>query len=189
MRPKVLRAMIPDVDKALELRGTRVTLRGLTEHDLEFVRQLRNLPENRRQFFFQGEIGAEAQKAWYAKYAADPTDLNVIVFREGTRIGTMALYRLDAVNRSAEYGRVLLAAEAHGYGFAGEAALLLLRYGFKKLGLHRIFLEVFSDNDAAIRVYRQLGFHEEGVRRDAFMQDGSWRRVVCMSMLEKESPE
>ncbi len=50
--------------------------------------------------------------------------------------------------------------------------------------VHKIELEVFPDNEAAIGLYRSLGFEEEGLRRDHYRrEDGSLRSALIMARL------
>jgi putative acetyltransferase len=49
---------------------------------------------------------------------------------------------------------------------------------------HKIELEVFPDNEAAISLYREMGFEREGVRRDHYRRlDGSLRSALIMARL------
>lgn len=49
---------------------------------------------------------------------------------------------------------------------------------------HKIELEVFDDNEAAIGLYRGMGFEQEGVRRSHYRRrDGSLRSAVIMARL------
>ena len=49
---------------------------------------------------------------------------------------------------------------------------------------HKIELEVFPDNEAAIALYREFGFEQEGLRRDHWRrEDGSLRSALIMARL------
>jgi RimJ/RimL family protein N-acetyltransferase len=50
--------------------------------------------------------------------------------------------------------------------------------------VHKVELEVFPENGAAIALYRQLGFEEEGLRRAHYRRrDGSLRSALIMARL------
>jgi RimJ/RimL family protein N-acetyltransferase len=74
-----------------------------------------------------------------------------------------------------------------GRGYGTEAIRLILDYGFKTFGLHRIELLVVDFNKRAQAVYRKLGFVEEGMLREARLVDGCWRDVYLMAILEPNS--
>jgi putative acetyltransferase len=49
---------------------------------------------------------------------------------------------------------------------------------------HKIELEVFPENEAAIELYKQMGFEEEGLRREHYRRrDGSLRSALIMARL------
>jgi RimJ/RimL family protein N-acetyltransferase len=50
--------------------------------------------------------------------------------------------------------------------------------------VHKIELEVFPENEAAIALYRSFGFEQEGLRRDHYRrEDGSLRSALLMARL------
>lgn len=50
--------------------------------------------------------------------------------------------------------------------------------------VHKVELEVFPENEAAIELYRRMGFEEEGLRRDHYRRaDGSLRSALIMARL------
>lgn len=50
-------------------------------------------------------------------------------------------------------------------------------------GIHRMELEVFEKNEAAIRLYEKLGFVEEGRRREAIKTPGGYEDIIWMGKL------
>jgi putative acetyltransferase len=53
----------------------------------------------------------------------------------------------------------------------------------KWLNLTRLELEVYSDNDAAIRLYEQFGFEREGLLRQHAFRDGRYVDSIMMGRL------
>lgn len=50
--------------------------------------------------------------------------------------------------------------------------------------VHKIELEVFPENEAAVALYKSVGFEEEGLRRDHYRRrDGSLRSALIMARL------
>lgn len=78
-------------------------------------------------------------------------------------LGTVSLRRFLR-DRRAELG-YWLGADAWGSGFATEAADAMIDFGFRELGLERIYAQVLEGNDASCRVLDKLGMMNEGVRR------------------------
>ena len=67
-------------------------------------------------------------------------------------------------HRRAELG-YWLAQGQWGRGLAAEAASALVDWGFRELGLARIYAQYLADNRASGRVLEKLGMLREGVRR------------------------
>lgn len=81
---------------------------------------------------------------------------------------------------------VVLAAPFRGQGYGKEVVNWVLDWGFVRGGLHRIGLGVFGYNGKALKMYRSLGFTEEGRDREAVMFERQWWDVVNFGMLESE---
>ena len=111
----------------------------------------------------------------------------VIALREGDRcIGTLGCHNIDWRSRVAEMGIVIGRRELLGKGHGTEATRLFLRFCFRELNLHRVFLRVFDFNERAIRSYLKCGFVEEGRLREAFFRNGEYHDVIVMGVLEDE---
>ena len=71
-------------------------------------------------------------------------------------------------------------------GYGTDAMRLLVAYGFRELGLHRVQLGVLSNNARAIRCYEKVGFIREVVKRAEVFRDGQRRDVYYMGLLRAE---
>lgn len=105
--------------------------------------------------------------------------------REDEYLGTISLKNISLLNASAEYA-VSTRKCAHGKGIAGEATRLILKKGFEELQLHRIYLNVLSDNIRAIKFYEKVGFRYEGEFVECLNVRGNWKSLKWYGMLERE---
>lgn len=142
--------------------GPRVRLRPLAEADLPLTLAWRNRDSIRRWFVHSETLTWEQHEAWFQRYRERDDDF-VFVIEETAPlcrpIGQISLYRIDWRTRWAEYGRIMIGEPAaHGGGLAGQASVALLDFAFREWNLRTIELEVFADNERAIRVYLRCGF-------------------------------
>ncbi len=98
-------------------------------------------------------------------------------------IGTAGFTRFDFPHNSGEIGYVLNP-DFHGRGYGTEAARRVIRFGFERLGLHRIEAKFMRGNDASLHVMEKLGMSLEGYRRDGMLVKGTYRTIGICSILE-----
>lgn len=67
-------------------------------------------------------------------------------------------------------------------GIGAEATKLIIQYGFKELGLHKIFLRVLSNNTRAIKCYEKVGFIQEGYFKDEVLIQENYHDLVFMAI-------
>jgi ribosomal-protein-alanine N-acetyltransferase len=60
--------------------------------------------------------------------------------------------------------------------------VLVLRYGFEELGLHRVEAAIVPRNKASRRVAEKLGMHEEGTSERFLQIRGVWEDHVRYAM-------
>jgi RimJ/RimL family protein N-acetyltransferase len=142
-------------------------------------------PETRR---LSGNHNTDSPEQYAArlatqKDATDRADWAILRATDGAYIGEASLFRLDVHNQSMEFQIALGGPTLFGRGYGSEAAKAVIDYGFQVIGLHRITLQVVDFNTRAQRVYSKLGFHSEGVLREAWFTDNDWSDVITMAAI------
>jgi ribosomal-protein-alanine N-acetyltransferase len=101
----------------------------------------------------------------------------------GIRLRNLLRYQPEA--RQADIGYEL-DPSYWGQGYATEAALTLLGFGFERLELHRIWADCLADNVASSRVLEKLGMRLEGRLRDNEYFKYRWWDTLIYAILEHE---
>lgn len=115
------------------------------------------------------EMGAFFRKA--DRIATDPL------------IGYLGLRNINYQNRFAEIAPVRIGHEDdRGKGYGTEACKLVLDYCWS-IGLNRVSLNPFANNERAIACYKKAGFQIEGTLRQQFFIDGEFVDALMMSAL------
>ncbi len=113
----------------------------------------------------------------------DTFEFRIRTLDDDRLVGFVAVCRIEWANRHGwvAVGLGEVADRRRGYG--SEAVSLLLKYAFHELGLHRLSLDVIASNEAAISLYRKLGFEEEGRLRERVLRDGQAVDLIYMGLL------
>ncbi|MGN6325151.1 GNAT family N-acetyltransferase [Pseudolysinimonas sp.] len=171
------------------LTGSRTRLRGVRESDLEPLIRWRSEPALDILQSSTIDPPAEHQfREFLRSHASGPSSRDrrgfaVETVEEPNRLlGFVTLSGIEAQHRSAEFA-IALDPSSGGHGYGVDATRTMVRYGFREVGLHRVWLNVWAYNDRAIRTYRRAGFVEEGRLRDAVFHDGRWHDELVMSAL------
>ncbi len=173
------------------LRGERVVLRPVAAADLDRIHQWHNDPELRDQVLGHPfPVSRPAVERWFAELDAGPGCAKVAFAVEDiarrSPVGLAQLHRIDWIGRTSFFGLQLGDREARGRGLGKEAMQLLVAFAFERLDLRKLLCEVVEDNEAALALYRGLGFVEEGrLRRQAF-RGGSYRDVLLLALEKSE---
>ena len=101
-------------------------------------------------------------------------------------VGTCQLHSINLVHRMAELQIRIGENSEQQKGFGTDAVKLLLQFGFKELGLNRIYLHVFQDNKRAVNVYEKAGMKIEGKLREAAFINGSFKNILILSILKND---
>jgi RimJ/RimL family protein N-acetyltransferase len=152
------------------LETERLILRHLTRADLDPLYALYRDPEIRR-YFPEGTLTYEETRdelEWYLNgHPAHPQlGLWATIHKASNQfIGRCGLLPWTIDQRQEVEVAYLLAKEYWGQGLGTEAAQAILNYGFEQLQLSRLICLIDKENQASIKVARNIGmtFEREGV--------------------------
>jgi RimJ/RimL family protein N-acetyltransferase len=143
-----------------------VRARTATPDDAEaFAAVVRAVADERRWIATQPPVDIRSFAERVRTSLAGGDALWILEDGAGDVVGTLGLHRTKARGRGG--GHVLL-----------DAAMAWLA----GRDIHKVELEVWPDNAAAIALYTQYGFEVEGLRRDHYRrEDGSLRSALIMA--------
>ena len=172
------------------LKASRVHLRALQEKDLTpaYLQWLNDEDVCRNNSHAVFPNTEAKMQAYYNNLQNQQHSvvLAIIHTEHSKHIGNIALQNINWVSRNAEFA-ILLGEKAYwsgGYGF--EAAELIVKYGFMRLNLHRIYCGTLENNEGMKKLAAKLNMVQEGVRRDAIYKDGAYRHIIEYGVLKTE---
>ena len=135
------------------------------------------------------------EEVWRARLAEHAlpgkTDLPLAAEVGGEVVGSAGLHPVGSALRrrhALTLGiSVLPAAQGQGVGSALMAAMC--DYADRWAGALRLELTVYSDNAAAIHLYRKFGFVVEGTFKGYAMRDGRYADALAMARFHPDPPQ
>jgi L-phenylalanine/L-methionine N-acetyltransferase len=131
-------------------------------------------------------------ESWRKRLAEPPEGFfGLAAWVEAEMVGHLGLETFLLRPRRRHVGRLGMAVrddwQGKGIGTALMQAAVDLADNW--LNLRRLELEVFTDNEAAIRLYKKFGFEVEGTFADFAFRDGHYRDVYAMARLRRPVKE
>jgi RimJ/RimL family protein N-acetyltransferase len=167
--------------------GDRLNLRPIEQKDMDTLRSWRNAYS--QNFGDGGYVTKDQQKMFYEKYHESSTDrMFIIQLKDGTQIGTIALYNISTTDRTADVGRVILLDEHRGQGYAEEAVKLVVGLA-DRMRLYKVRVWAYLDNLDAIAVYSRAGFKAGRPRLylERVNEESNWKAPVKIESYDGES--
>lgn len=107
-----------------------------------------------------------------------------IVDAKDDYLGTISLKDIKP-DKGAEYA-ISMRRGYQGKGIASWATQEILRIAFEQLGLHRVYLNVLSDNEHANKFYIKNNFRYEGESKKSIWIGGEMKSLKWYAMLDEE---
>lgn len=106
--------------------------------------------------------------------------------KDNNAIGFVHLTNIDYKNKNALLGILVGEKEYWGKGYATEATMQILHYGFFEMGLERIEAYQLMSNIGSIKMCLKCGFQNEGIVRHGVFKSGEFKDLNLMSILRED---
>ena len=164
---------------SIELRSARIVPRPTVEDDLDWVLAAEQVPQNAvgitpwSRNDHRDVVRSPDGSHWVLEASGDRRILGYLIFRG-----------LTSPERSIELKRIVISEKRRGYG--REGLQLAKQLAFERFRAHRLWLDVFTDNEGAWQLYESDGFTREGILRECWLDGERYRSLVILSLLERE---
>ncbi|MCW3126964.1 MAG: hypothetical protein JWO03_2622 [Bacteroidetes bacterium] len=162
-----------------KIGNANIGLRNTLPEEILTVRSMESHTDNNR---FVLNYSAERHRQVIE--SSDEEHLTIWDKATNEMIGYVILAGLSNPNLSLELRRLVI--QSKGKGFGRQVVKLIKQYCFEQLRFHRLWLDVYEDNERAIHLYRSEGFVQEGTLRDSQKDGDGYRSQLLFSILESE---
>jgi len=169
------------------ISGNRITLKRVTEADLDFVCRVESDKELWRYNSSVETDHEQLRKTFEDRMRGDFAYDFVMRLGDpaGVAIGLVYIWNYIKERSSWELGYCVLP-EYQQQGFCTEALKLLLHFGFTDLKAHKIVAMCNEHNAPSYQVMEKVGMVREGVFREEYLCSGQWVNQLFYCMLESE---
>ena len=160
-----------------------ISLRPATVDDAPYLAALAMHPDVAP--FVSTSVALDQEELAAEIAAGDPAAGEHVVFvlDHGARAGAAHWERINRRSRIAAISRVVVDPRLRGRGFGAFAVRALADELLGARGFHRVQLEAYGFNAAALRTFERAGFTREGVRRRAYWRHGEWQDGILFGRL------
>ena len=168
--------------------GKSVKLKALEQNDLIFIRQWKR-PVNLISSI-EYEILEKIYQKNYLRTISSANPPKEIVFgifnKKNILIGISALTQIDWKNHNSKMIMYMPIKYTQKTNEAHESVMLLLKYSFDELNLHRLYIEFASFTTTTIKLFQKLKFTCEGEFVEKYLENGKWCNTIVFSKLHTE---
>lgn len=163
---------------SLKIKTENLKISSARVDEIEKIILLENKEENKK-FVWQGTYEE------HIKEINSSSDF-LLTFREckSNKIVGFALVNINKKSNVFELRRIVISKKRKGYG--KESIFGLMNYAFNKKNINRFWLDVYTDNKVAIKLYKKLGMTFEGTLRESYKSERGYLDQMIFSILKKE---
>jgi putative acetyltransferase len=168
-----------DQTPALEIQD--LLIRATRISDAEAIAALNNLPGVRAGTLRLPYQNPDQTRKWLESHG--PDSLSIVAEYDGKIIGSAGLHRYPGRRAHAATLGMAVRDDYQGKGVGTALLRELIDAADNWLGLRRLELTVYTDNERAIRLYQRFGFETEGAHRGYALKAGVYADALVMARL------
>jgi len=171
------------------LENKRILLRKPNLNDVNDLYKIKNNKKTSKLLGGQTRDYTKVDIENWIQYHNHREDEEIFVIHEKINniiIGHGGFYKIDYINKSAEYAILIGNNNFLGKGIGSHVTALLLKYGFEQLALNRISLSLLNENIAAYNLYSKIGFKREGCLKKSIWKNNKYYDEIIMAILKCE---
>jgi putative acetyltransferase len=132
----------------------------------------------------------ETRSAMIERSLTDPQIYFLGAELDGAIVGNIGLHLNLTKVRRRHVGAIGMSVRTqhHGQGIGSALMAAVIDLADNWLNLHRLELDVYTDNEPAIALYRKFGFEVEGTFRDYAYRNGTYVDSLSMARLPSARP-
>lgn len=162
-----------------------IVIRHCEKVDIAAVKALYEQPSC---FAATTELPHSSQEKWDKQFADRPNNFYSLVAVENNKvIGEIAMQAYDTPRRkhAATIG-MAISEDYHGQGVGSKLLAAIIDLANNWLAITRIELEVYTDNTAAIALYKKHGFTIEGTANSFAFRNGTYVDAHLMAKVSSK---
>ena len=165
-RDKMSKGMEPmspsgfDLKEHKLLTGRVVKLREVSFEDIDDIIAWRNDPELGRYLNAFEKLSHQTQHDFLTRYFKKSDEYYFVAetLKTKQKVGTVSIYHIDAREKRAEFGRLVIPEPFRIFAF--EVAFLGLRFAFEVLGLDKVLGYAVKENERVLKFDLSLGLRK-----------------------------
>lgn len=167
--------------------GRVLCMRKMTPEDAKSVLEYGKIVGSETQYLLIDETGfgddVQKETEWIESVNRTPNSLSLMGFVDGELAGMCGLLA-ESKPKLAHNAGIGITVKQKFWGLGVGTAMLKAAIDFAKAtcSIKIIHLEVFAENERAIRLYKYLGFEEVGRRKQRFCVNGKYHDEILMDL-------
>jgi diamine N-acetyltransferase len=169
------------------LSGRKIFLRAAELEDARIISAWLNDRESNRYLDIIYPLSKRYADSFVLESDGDETKkLFVIDSPDRKPIGIIVINNIKWEYRNCEIGIAIYDRNNRQKGYGKDAVSTAVDFCFKEMNIHLVYLRVDEDNIPAIKLYKSLGFEQEGFLRDRCFKNGKYSNVIIMSKINSK---